>query len=249
MVSTSGGGGSSGGGSSGGGGSRTSSNDDDDAADSVDPVSAPEGVPVATVPTTIPSWFTFDTNISFIQPEINDPAAVRYLAQFLNDFEGEQLIVNDTYDAADVAAVQRFQTKYRQEILDIWNLDAATGYVGITTRLKLNFLLQGQVTTCPAFTEFNGGRDGIFQSDEVRRTQEILMKLDLFAGPATGFWDPWTHEALIDFQELFREVMLDPWNITKGTGYKYKTTNKFLNYFVGCDTAPVELEGVGTFDF
>lgn len=242
-----GGGGSSSRGSrtSGGSGGSSSSGTDDESEGVVVP-SLQEQV---SVDTSIPSWFTFESNISFIQPELNDPSAVRFLAIFLNDFEGESLMVDEVYGPADVEAVRRFQNKYKQEILDIWNLDEATGFVGITTRLKLNFLLKGQTAECPAFTEFNGGLTGVFQSDEVQRTQEILIQLDLFAGPATGFWDPFTHEAMVDFQELFHEVMLDPWNITEGTGYKYKTTNKFLNYFVGCDTPPVELEGVGSFDF
>ncbi len=192
--------------------------------------------------------YSFDNNISFVQPQFNDPTDVRSLAQFLNDYEGESLAIDGTYSSEDIAAVQRFQRKYRREILDVWNLTEATGFVGITTRLKMNFLMKGQTAQCPAFTEYNGGRSGIMNSAEIGRTQQILRDLDMYNGPINNTWDAATNQALIVFQETFREVMLDPWNITEGTGYKYKTTNKFLNYFAGCDTGSVFLEGVGEYE-
>ena len=113
----------------------------------------------------------------------------------------------------------------------------------------MNFLIKGDTAICPVFTEYNGGLSGITFSTEIGETQRILQDLDMYTGPINNTWDSATNQALITFQETFREVMLDPWNITQGTGYKYKTTNKFLNYFAGCDTGAVELEGVGRFDF
>jgi len=101
---------------------------------------------------------------------------------------------------------------------------------------------------CPAFTEYNGGLSGIMQSAEIGKTQQILADLDMYSGPISNIWDISTNRALVTFQETFREVMLDPWNITEGTGYKYKTTNKFLNYFAGCDTGAVDLEGIGVYE-
>lgn len=246
--SSSGGGGSSGGSSgSSSSGSSSSGSETGTSASTTTETATIVTPPQASV--SLPSWFTFENNISFAQPEFNQPTDVQYLSVFLNETQGEQLTVDATYDYLDVQAVQRFQEKYRREILEIWNLTEATGFVGITTRLKMNSLLLGQAQSCPVFTEYNGGRDGVFRSSEVKRTQEVLIDLDLLSGSATGYWDPLTHEAMVDFQELFHEVMLDPWNIDKGTGYKYKTTNKFLNYLVGCDTPPVELEGVGSYDF
>jgi peptidoglycan hydrolase-like protein with peptidoglycan-binding domain len=187
-------------------------------------------------------------NLSYIQPQFNDRAQVTTLQQALNHFESANLTVTGTFDTPTVNAVKAFQTKYRRQILDIWNLTEATGYVGITTRLKLNSLISGQTTTCPAFTEYNGGLTGVRQSPEIGRTQQILQELDMYQGPINNTWDSATNQALIRFQETFREVMLDPWNITEGTGYKYKTTNLFLNYFVGCETGAVELEGVGRWE-
>lgn len=189
-------------------------------------------------------------NVSFIQPSVNTPAAVNSVIAFLNAYEGENLALDGSYDFDDNAAVQRFQRKYRKEVLDVWNLTEATGYVGITTRLKMNFLIKGESVSCPVFTEYHGGKnDPITFSSEIGEVQKILGELDLYRGPINNTWTPQVHEAMIDFQETFREVMLDPWNITEGTGRQYKTTNKFLNYFAGCDTGAVELEGVGSFDF
>lgn len=239
---------SSSGGSSGGGGSSSrNSNSGSNEIAAITPDSA-TSTPSATVQTTLPAIGLFRNNISYLQPQLNVPSDVRNLETFLNEFEGESLTVDGIYGTQDNEAMKRFQRKYAREILDVWNLTDATGYVGITTRLKLNFLLKGQTSQCPVFTEYNGGLDGVYTSEEIRKTKQILADLAMYSGPIDSIWTPQTHEALIVFQETFREVMLDPWNITEGTGYKYKTTNKFLNYFVGCDTGSVFLEGIGEYE-
>ncbi len=210
--------------------------------------SAHANIAISSTPAT-PQSFRFTKNISFVTPQINDSNEVAQLESFLNEYEGEHLNVNGIYDIEDVAAVKRFQTKYRTAVLDVWKLPEATGYVGITTRLKINSLLQKTTAVCPAFTEYNGGITGIFQSEEVAKTQKMLQSLDLYTGNISGFWDYSTHLAMVSFQEKFHEAMLDPWQLTSGTGYKYKTTNKFLNYLAGCDEGAVDLDGAGTFDF
>lgn len=189
------------------------------------------------------------TNISFVFPVYNQTKDVTLLQSFLDRFEGERLGVTGVYSAQDMEAVKRFQNKYKRQVLEVWNLTEATGYVGITTRLKINSLIRGTTAVCPAFTEYNGGISGVVQSEEIKKTQEILTELGLYSGPISGTWDALTSRALTSFQELFKEVMLTPWGITSGTGYKYKTTNKFLNYFAGCETGDVDLEGSGTFSF
>lgn len=213
----------------------------DDALDELDVDPAPRE-------TSISDSFTFNRNISFNRPEMNVKDDVENLQIFLNEFENEDLSVDGTYDSDDNEAIKRFQRKYKREILDVWNLTEATGFVGITTRLKMNFLLKGQTAQCPVFTEFNGGRNGIMESSEIGETQKILADLDMYDGPINNVWTRDTNTALITFQETFREVMLDPWGISEGTGYKYKTTNKFLNYMAGCDTGAVNLEGVGVYE-
>jgi hypothetical protein len=258
---SSGGGGSS---SSGGGGSSRSSrnNSTDTEPDDTDevPIETPTETQPAPVVSTVPAAsgqlpvgatatdFTPRKNISFIQPEFNEVQDVQKLQRFLNAFEGESLVVDGVFDATDNEAVRRFQRKYSREILEVWNLSEPTGFVGITTRFKIQFLVNGQTAQCPVFIEFNGGLEGINVSPEVARTQELLRGLELYGGPINSTWDRNTHLAMVLFQETFREVMLDPWNITEGTGFKYMTTNKFMNYLAGCDTGSVFLEGVGEFE-
>ncbi len=208
----------------------------------------PVSVPTVIVPPSLGAY-RFKSAISFMQPQGNDPQAVTQLQQFLNTFESAALALDGRYDADDLAAIKRFQLKYASQILSVWGLSEATGYVGLTTRLKMNSLLAGQVTVCPAFTEFNGGKSGIMYSPEIGQTQAVLRELDMYTGPINNSWDGPTVAALKKFQVTFKEVMLKPWGLTEGTGYKYKTTNKFLNYFVGCQTSDVDLDGQGTFNF
>lgn len=70
----------------------------------------------------------------------NNPEEVRKLEVFLNQFEGENLIVNGIYEKADFDAVSRFQEKYMADILSPWKHNEATGYVYITTKKQINEL-------------------------------------------------------------------------------------------------------------
>lgn len=186
-------------------------------------------------------------NISFIQPQYNEIEEVMKLERFLNTYQDESLAVDGVYDSMDNEAMRQFQQKYSSEILEVWDLDEPTGFVGVTSRFKMRFLLNDRTAECPVFTEYNGGLIGINESEEIVRTQELLRDIDLYRGPIHGVWDHETHVAMVRFQESFREVMLDPWGEEKGTGFKYKTTNKFLNYLAGCETDSVFLEGVGEY--
>ncbi len=70
----------------------------------------------------------------------NDKEQVKKLEKFLNEYEGEKLVVGGIYDAADVAAVKRFQEKYADEILKPFGLNSPTGLVLSSTRKKINDL-------------------------------------------------------------------------------------------------------------
>ena len=65
---------------------------------------------------------------------------VRRLEQFLNKYEGENLVVDGWYSRADEAAVMRFQQKYASRILHPWGMSVPSGYVYTTTRDFINTL-------------------------------------------------------------------------------------------------------------
>ena len=68
----------------------------------------------------------------------NDETQVRRLQTILRDYEGATIEVNGVYDAATLAAVHAFQSKYASEILTPWGIEESTGFVYLTTRKKIN---------------------------------------------------------------------------------------------------------------
>ncbi len=70
----------------------------------------------------------------------NSSDDMRRLEDFLNTYEDEDLVVNGVFDSSDERAVERFQEKYRSEVLTPWGLSAPTGYVYRTTRDHINKL-------------------------------------------------------------------------------------------------------------
>ena len=68
----------------------------------------------------------------------NNPVEVEKVERFLNEFEGENLVVNGIYEQVDFDAVSRFQEKYLGDVLSPWSHNASTGYVYITTKKKIN---------------------------------------------------------------------------------------------------------------
>lgn len=63
---------------------------------------------------------------------------VKKIQQFLNIVRGENLPVNGKYGPATRDAVQRFQQKYKKEIVSFWSLSFMLGNWNITTRVKAN---------------------------------------------------------------------------------------------------------------
>lgn len=68
----------------------------------------------------------------------NDVQDVKDLQQFLNTYMGEELVVDGIYGPLTYEAVKRFQEFERIEVLDPWGLEAPTGYVYITTQIRIN---------------------------------------------------------------------------------------------------------------
>ena len=217
--------------------------------------------------TQYPALFTASTSVSTTSPNVpkgnictpyltgyikiggtNDPDQVKKLQTFLNDKEGEKLTVDGVYSNEDAEAVKRFQEKYASEILGVWGATAPTGYVYRTTLLKINSFYCAAATQCPYFTEYNSTTENV-NTPEVGKTKELLTELGFYTGTVNDSFDASLKSSLAAFQQTFSATMLKPWGLTSGTGYKYKTTNKFLNMLVGCKTSAVELDGKGTFDY
>ena len=100
--------------------------------------------------TGIPEGFTFKNNLS--QNMVSED--IRYLQRFLNSHAGTK--VADTglgspgqetnyFGALTKAAVIKFQNMYTSEVLAQWGLTKGNGYVGQSTRKKLNELLGQQI--------------------------------------------------------------------------------------------------------
>lgn len=178
----------------------------------------------------------------------NNEEDVRKLETFLNEKQGESLPVDGEYSLDDVEAVKRFQQKYASEVLGIWGLNEPSGYVYRTTLMKINSFYCSAALSCPAFTEYNSLTENSV-SAEIIKTKTLLTELGFYTGAINNTFDNSLNISLKSFQETFSDTMLKPWGLASGTGYKYKTTNKFLNMIVGCQTPAVELDGLGTFDY
>ncbi len=87
---------------------------------------------------------------------------------------------------------------------------------------------------CLVFTEFNSLTENVV-SEEVGRAKVLLFAQGFDVGDINNVYDRDMEVAMIAFQESNREVILDPWGLPAGTGYKYQSTNKYLNYLVGCN--------------
>ena len=178
----------------------------------------------------------------------NDSVEVNKLIRFLNEQEGENLAEDGSYDRDDFEAVKRFQAKYASSVLEVWGLTKPTGYVYLTTRMKINSFKCNKSLQCPVFSEFNS-RTQNNESDEVMRTKVFMTELGFYNGIIDSNYDNGIYQSMVNFQETFAATMLKPWGLTKGTGYKYKTTNKFMNELVGCTTQDLVLENGTTVSY
>lgn len=96
--------------------------------------------------------------------------------------------------------------------------------------------LQGDTVFCYDFQ--NSLRLGDTGSD-VRALQQALKEENLYFGNSTGNFDVGLFQAVVSFQEKYREEILAPFDITRGTGFVGRTTKTQLNKLYGCKSGPV----------
>jgi ABC-type transport system substrate-binding protein len=77
--------------------------------------------------------------------------------------------------------------------------------------------------------EFKKDLNTSSQGEEVRELQRCLIENEFYQGEITGFYGAETKEAVVLFQEKYREEILDPSGFSKGTGMVAKSTRAKLN--------------------
>jgi len=68
----------------------------------------------------------------------NDQNEVRRWQAFLNQYQGEFLVIDGLAGSKTINAVKNFQERYKSEILTPWGLSYPTGYIYKSTRAKAN---------------------------------------------------------------------------------------------------------------
>jgi len=99
----------------------------------------------------------------------NDEESVLKLQSFLKTYEGYDYVeLTGTFGEDTLRAVQSFQTRYAEDILEPWGYqpDEATGYVYITTKQKINEIHCDQ--------QFDLTQT---QQEEIREFRELLNEL------------------------------------------------------------------------
>ena len=137
-------------------------------------------------------------------------------------------------------AVVRFQEKYRAEILRPAGLSGGTGFVGPSTRAKINTLLG--TPTGSALPATKSTAEDSFErnltldntSSDVTLLQQLLLKEGVYPeGLITGYFGSLTQKAVIRFQEKYRAEILLPVGLSAGTGFVGPSTRMKMNVLLG----------------
>jgi len=181
----------------------------------------------------------------------NNPSEVKKLQIFLNDNEGEKLVVDGTYDADDILAVKRFQTKYLDQIMAPWGVDEPTGRVFRTTTAKINLLMCAKQRGCPYFKEY------LNKGDESLEAVKVQDFLNVIFAPTSGYpdnalelskeYNSPTKSSVENFQNVYKEIVLKPWELTSATGRWYQTTRHAANKLMNCNEGEIKLENGKSF--
>jgi len=152
-------------------------------------------------------------------------------------------------------AVIKFQEKYSQDVLAPWGFNSGTGFIGRTTREKLNLILsiseslpqevrqeENRITGLASnalASAFFGQNLKLGMALRDVKWLQILLNTDTDTriadfgpgspGNETSYFGFLTKKAVIRFQEKYSQDVLAPWGFNSGNGYVGRTTREKLN--------------------
>lgn len=185
---------------------------------------------------------TCSSRITFSGPidyglSTNSKEDVKKLETFLNTYENEKLPVNGVYEKQDVAAVKRWQQKYRSYILDPMRLKNPTGTVYTLSQRQI----ERQTTkvcgepimiSCPYFKIYTKYGD---KGNEVKKVQQFLNIVRGEKVPVSGVYGPRTRDAVKRFQRFYRKDIVSIVTLSFTSGNWNVSTRTKANEVIGCD--------------
>ena len=167
----------------------------------------------------------------------NKKEDVKKLEYFLNTYEGEKLEVNGIYEPRDIAAVRRWQRKYRTFILDPMNLKNPTGTIYTLSQRQIerqSTKACGQkiiVNVCPYFNTYTKYGD---RGESVKKIQQFLNIVRGEKLNVNGVYGPLTRDATKRFQRAYKKDILSIIKLSFVSGNWNAATRAKANKFLGC---------------
>ncbi len=163
---------------------------------------------------------------------------VKKLEVFLNTYENEKLAVNGIYEQDDIAAVKRWQLKYKSFILDPMLLKQPTGTIYTLSQRQIERQTTKAcgapviVTACPYFKEYASYGD---RGKTVKKIQQFLNIVRGEKLPLSGVYGPLTKAATKRFQEAHRKDIFSILKFSFISGNWNEATRIKANQAIGCD--------------
>lgn len=197
----------------------------------------------STNPTVVDYGSTCSSRITFTGPidvgvSTNLKEDVKKLEIFLNVYEKESLPINGIYEARDIAAVKRWQKKYKTYILDPMLLKQPTGTIYTLSQRQIERQTtkpcgqQVVVTACPYFKEYASYGD---RGQSVKKIQQFLNIVRGEKLPLSGVYGPLTKAATKRFQQAYRKDIFNILKFSFISGNWNEATRVKANQAIGCD--------------
>ncbi len=197
----------------------------------------------STNPLVVDTGSTCVARITFVGPidvgvTTNLKDDVKKLEIFLNTYENEKLPVNGIYEARDIAAVKRWQLKYKSFILDPMLLKKPTGTIYTLSQRQIERQTTKAcgtpvvITACPYFREYASYGD---KGQTVKKIQQFLNIVRGEKLPLTGVYGPLTRAATKRFQQAYRKDIFNILKLSFISGNWNEATRMKANQAIGCD--------------